>query len=84
MTEYYTPDPSEFCIGFEFEESWTSEEKIWDKQRINNAADLANWMDTYAFDSTPEMFRVSKFNINNIVLRLRLNTQMIHLMEESS
>ena len=82
MNEYYQPDPSEFCIGFEFEESWTSEGKSWDKQRITNAADLANWMDTYAFDSTQDMYRVIKFNMNNILLRLRLNNQLMHLMEE--
>jgi len=81
MTEYYQPDPSEFCVGFEFEELWTKEGKDWEKQRIENAADLANWMDTYAFDSTPDMFRVSTININNILLRMRLNTQMMHNIE---
>tara|TARA_R110000868_G_scaffold14414_2_gene67051 strand:+ start:46036 stop:46317 length:282 start_codon:yes stop_codon:yes gene_type:complete len=84
MSEYYQPDPSEFCVGFEFEELWTTEGKSWTKQKMSNAADLANWMDTYAFDSQPEMYRVSKINFNNILLRLRLNTQMMSNMEEGT
>lgn len=64
MNTYYTPDVSEFCVGFTFEENWTKED-TWLTVIIRDAKELAYWMDTYAFDSTPENFRASINNWDN-------------------
>ena len=55
--KYYTPDVTEFHVGFFFEENWSTEGKEWALVNIKDAKDLAYWMDTYAFDSIPENYR---------------------------
>lgn len=77
MKEYITPELIEFTVGFTFEENWTSEGKEWTKVQIKDAKDLAYWMDTYAFDSLPENYRVN--NEDN----LELNKQKLKKIKES-
>lgn len=65
MNKYYTPEVQEFQVGYQFEESWSTEGKEWLKVTIKNAAMLAYWMDTYAFDSKPEEYRTEVWNQSN-------------------
>jgi hypothetical protein len=59
-SEYYTPKVEEFHVGITFQENWSSEGKSWQEVKITNAKELAYWMDTYAFDSSPENYRIKR------------------------
>lgn len=63
-SKYYTPDITEFCVGFEYETNYLK--KDWEKQ-ILKLEDIAHFFDSYILDASALEFRVKHLDEQDIL-----------------
>lgn len=63
MAKYYTPDISEFYVGFEYESNYNKSN--WEATTLKYD-DAASFFDNYEYDAYPTEFRVKYLDIEDI------------------